>query len=118
MASGAKKRRDKEFYWANREKCLEWNRRYYEENKERSAERAARRRFRVRQQCPSWANRKAILEVYKEAQRLTEETGIPHNVDHIYPLQGELVSGLHYEKNLRILTESENKSKQHRIDLS
>ena len=38
-------------------------------------------------------------------------------VDHIIPLQGELVSGLHVIENLQYLTEGKNKSKKNRINL-
>lgn len=60
---------------------------------------------------PAWADKEKIKAIYMEAQRLTEETGIPHEVDHFYPLQGRFVSGLHVENNLQILTISENRKK-------
>ena len=49
--------------------------------------------------------------IYQQAAQLTAETGIKHEVDHIVPLAGKLVSGLHWEGNLQILTKSANGAK-------
>jgi 5-methylcytosine-specific restriction endonuclease McrA len=58
-----------------------------------------------------------IAAVYAEAKRLTEETGIPHHVDHIIPLQGRDVSGLHVPWNLQVITGSDNSRKGNRLYL-
>lgn len=63
---------------------------------------------------PPWADREKIRAFYTEAVRLTRETGIPHEVDHIYPLKSKWLCGLHVPANLQILTESENCSKGNR----
>lgn len=62
-----------------------------------------------------WADLTAIRAIYAEATRLTKETGIRHEVDHIYPLQGETCCGLHVENNLQILTKTENIRKKNRM---
>lgn len=66
-------------------------------------------------------NRNRILSIYADAIRLTRETGIQHEVDHIIPPQGidskgnHVVSGLHTEANLRILTQARNAYKRNYV---
>ena len=60
---------------------------------------------------PPWACFKAIREVYREADRLTEKTGVKHNVDHIVPLNHPRVCGLHVAWNLRAIPAGPNMAK-------
>lgn len=64
--------------------------------------------------CPAWADSAAIAKIYAEAGALSVSTGIKHNVDHWVPLRSKLVSGLHVEFNLRVITKAENLSKGNR----
>ena len=84
-------------------------------NGKATAKNVARRAAKL-QQTPSWANDQLIAAYYKEAKRLEELTGIQFHVDHIIPLQGELVSGLHVETNLQLLPAHENLGKSNRFD--
>lgn len=68
-----------------------------------------------RKAIPQWADRKAILAFYKEARRLTKETGIMHHVDHILPISHPLLCGLHVETNLQVLPALENARKSNRL---
>ena len=61
---------------------------------------------------PSWVDKKAIAAVYAEAKRLTRETGISHQVDHIWPLIHESFCGLHVPWNLRVIPSNRNSSKR------
>lgn len=65
---------------------------------------------------PQWADHDAIAKIYRECDRVTRLTKIAHHVDHIVPLQGRNVSGLHVENNLQILTATENVRKHNLYD--
>lgn len=66
---------------------------------------------------PLWVNKKEILTIYKKAQRMTEETGIKYHVDHIIPLKGKNVCGLHVPLNLQIITAKENHKKHNKFEV-
>ncbi|MCY3986236.1 MAG: HNH endonuclease signature motif containing protein [Candidatus Dadabacteria bacterium] len=71
------------------------------------------RQARKRRQTPIWAKKEIskIANLYRRAAELTKETQIPHEIDHIIPLNNPRVSGLHCFSNLQILTATENRSK-------
>lgn len=98
----------------NPDRWKEYNRRWKEKNHEKFNAYAAKRRAAKKQAVPPWADLDAIKRIYAEAAKLTKSTGIPHQVDHIYPLQSDYMCGLHVETNLQILTQSENVSKGNR----
>lgn len=83
----------------------------YIKNNDRINERKARRRAIECQAVVSWGNQEKIREIYRESKRLEQLDGIKRHVDHIIPIQGKNVCGLHIETNLQILTELENKRK-------
>lgn len=60
---------------------------------------------------PSWADLDAIAQFYVQSQQITEDTGIRHHVDHIVPLQGRNVSGLHVPWNLQVIPAEDNMKK-------
>jgi len=77
--------------------------------------RNAARRALVAQATPAWADLRMIESFYIEAQRKSTETGVPHEVDHIVPLNNPGVCGLHVHTNLRVITKVENRSKRNRL---
>lgn len=79
-----------------------------DKNPAKVLERVRWRQAKLLRRTPSWADRKAIADYYAEARRLTIEMGEPHHVDHIIPLCGKLVSGLHVQNNLQVLPAREN----------
>ena len=69
---------------------------------------------------PKWVDKDhmwLIKEVYELAQIRTKEFGFPWHVDHIIPLQGELVSGLHVIENLQVLPGVENIKKKNKYEI-
>ncbi|KVP16997.1 hypothetical protein WJ84_01615 [Burkholderia ubonensis] len=71
----------------------------------------ARRQLRLRQAYPAWANDELIAEAYALARLRTLATGIPWQVDHIVPLNSDLVCGLHWEANLQVIPAVANLAK-------
>jgi hypothetical protein len=60
---------------------------------------------------PTWLTEEHWAEmnvIYAEARRLTDENGVPYHVDHIVPIRGGVVSGLHVPWNLRVITAEKN----------
>jgi alpha-mannosidase len=70
---------------------------------------------RTKSATPSWANKEKIKEIYIQAVKLSESTGVRHEVDHIIPLTSKLVCGLHNEFNLQILPMVENRIKSNKF---
>jgi hypothetical protein len=103
----------------NKDKIKEINRLYRLNNKQKRkqtliltrlnnphTQRAVTAKYRASQlkATPKFANLKKIKEIYKNCPK-------GYHVDHIVPLQGKEVCGLHVEYNLQYLTKSENLSK-------
>lgn len=99
---------------ANPERARAAVKRHYQENKPRYFAQSAERRALKARSCPPWASRDAIAAIYAEAARMTQETGVQHDVDHEIPLRGCCVSGLHVPWNLRVMPASENRAKGNR----
>jgi hypothetical protein len=70
------------------------------------------RRRRARQQTPKWTTLKQLRCFYAAASRVSKCLGVAHHVDHIYPLRGRTISGLHVANNLQILPAVQNLQKR------
>jgi len=121
----------RKYYEANRDKVLaraaarapEEKRQYRNKHKANNPEMykalTSLRRRRFRDATPPWLNseqKKAIRALYLHAQSMTEATGERYVVDHIIPLQSDIVCGLHVPWNLRVMTQEENLKKSNKLD--
>ena len=76
------------------------------------------RRRKHRDATPPWLTRKQkseIRQLYQTAITMTQTTGEQYVVDHIVPLRGEEVCGLHVPWNLRVITQEENLKKSNKL---
>ncbi len=89
----------------NLERYKERDKIYYLENKYKFLANNSRRRDVIKHATPGWANIDDIQNVYLEAQYFG------YHVDHIIPLRGKNVSGLHVWDNLQILPPKDNLQK-------
>lgn len=86
-------------------------RKHYSVNTHMYRARDARRRALQKQATPLWANSFFISEIYHLAKLRSKATGFSWHVDHIIPLNGKHVCGLHLETNLQVIPASVNLSK-------
>lgn len=102
---------------ANTDKVREYSLNYGKRNRHIRNAWASKRRAAMKQ-AYGW-NIELTDFVAQEAQwvarELSASTGISHHVDHIIPINGENVSGLHVWNNLRVITAIENQRKSNKL---
>lgn len=110
-----------EYYTLHKEEIAAYKSQWMKDNPEKVVSSRARRRALEDRAVLSGLNEghwKQMVFIYKEAARLTRETGIKHHVDHILPIRGKDITGLHAPWNLQILTASENLKKSIKFDFT
>lgn len=90
-----------------KQRRLDWNK----NNKAKKNALTYKRRTQQLNAFPSWANEFFIEEAYHLAHLRTKLFGFSWHVDHIIPLQGKTVCGLHVENNLQVIPGKINLSK-------
>lgn len=101
-------------YLKNQVEWIRYSKDWRLKNPAKAAKYSKKRALALVERTPKWLKQADWLvmnNVYYNARKLTKMTGIKHEVDHIVPLQGKDVSGLHVPWNLQVLTKEANASK-------
>jgi 5-methylcytosine-specific restriction endonuclease McrA len=94
-----------------------YSKKHAKENPEQYAAKTAKRRASKLQRTPAWLTAEdhiLVADYYQMAKELELIFPWKQHVDHILPLQGKLVSGLHTPLNLQILSEASNLQKSNK----
>lgn len=95
---------------ANKEHIANYQANYRKENLKLKLAHNAKRRARAKRAQPNWLTK----EDKQQIRKIYETTPPNHHVDHIVPLKGQNVSGLHVPWNLQHLPAEENMRKSNK----
>ena len=104
----------------NREQHNAGNREWNSKNKDVKAALSAKRRSAKLNRTPKWLTADDIEHMqalYSVAAMIQRESGVEYHIDHIIPLQGKFVSGLHVPDNLRVIPAVDNLKKSNKHTL-
>jgi hypothetical protein len=110
-------RAKKKYAANNREQKSESGRKWREANPGKNCSKSNKRRADKLCRTPLWLSPDdhwMIAEIYDLAQQRSRATGVTFHVDHIVPLSGKTVSGLHVPLNLQVIQAVDNLRKQNR----
>lgn len=107
-------KRKQNYYYQNKEVINKRNNEYRKANKPKSI--AACRKYQLSklQRTPAWLTQhdyKVMESKYAIASWLSAVVGIDYHVDHVIPLRGKKVSGLHVPNNLSVIRAKDNMEK-------
>lgn len=112
-------KKSNDYYHNNKEKCAKLNKEWKKLNRAKLTAKQNERYTSQRKRTPVWLtdkDREQMTRFYEQAAELSAATGIKHHVDHIIPLHGETVSGLHVPQNLQVLNYIENIRKKNKYN--
>lgn len=127
-----RREQSRKYYRENREICVERKRTYRENNKElvrsndkksyhknknsyRHHKAAYKKRLKeATPNCLTLEHKQEIVSVYKLAEDCRLTSGLIYHVDHIVPLKGKNICGLHVPWNLQVLPQHINLSKSNK----
>lgn len=107
-----------EYKNSNKDKLQARKKSYRLRNPSKISSLNAKRRASKLERLPKWLSQsdiKYMESLYSSARRITKCIGLQFHVDHIIPLQGQLVSGLHTPSNLQIISSNLNLSKHNKF---
>lgn len=106
---------------ANREMVNAKKRQYAKENRHIFNKIQAKRKAAELQRTPAWLTEDdfwLIEEAYELAAKRTNLFKFAWHVDHVIPLQGKLVSGLHVPTNMQVIPWDENRRKSNKFEVA
>ena len=105
---------------ANREQINEHGRQYRRVRKEHYNFLCQKRKIDLLKRTPKWLTSDdlwMIEQAYELAGLRTKMLGVEYHVDHVIPLRGKYVSGLHVPLNLRVVPWFENQRKTNKFEV-
>lgn len=108
----------KKYYKNNKNKMKAYYREYNKNNRHKKTHWDSLRQARKKDSIPNFVKNcttevQRIKKIYKLSSLITTVTGVPHHVDHMWPLAD---GGPHWSGNLQIIPAKENLSKQAKVD--
>ena len=102
----------------NKEAYNEKNKNWRKDNEQYKSYHCARqnkRRADKLNATPKWADLEKIKGLYEMSRLFTKSWGEQYHVDHIIPLKGVNICGLHCEANLQVITATESLKKSNKF---